>query len=186
MTHDEILTGLYDRTLVGDKPAVVELTGQGLEEGLGPEQMLFDAIARVKKGLVTTVFDTTDRVQHMFYRYLDPTHPANRGKETTRHADAIGRVYERMDAILGKVLAAADDPKTAAAVASLGVSGYPSPTIATVSHSFTVTARDAYGNVATSFLDKVHFTSTDTRPIRCRTGSAGVGLPSRRTCPSLA
>ena len=44
MTHDEILTGLYDRTLVGDKPAVVELTEQGLEDGLGPEQMLFDAL----------------------------------------------------------------------------------------------------------------------------------------------
>ena len=44
MTHDEILTGLYDRTLVGDKPAVVELTDQGLEEGLGPEQMLFEAL----------------------------------------------------------------------------------------------------------------------------------------------
>ena len=35
-------------------------------------------------GLVTTVFDTTDRVQHMFYRYLDPTHPANAGKDTER------------------------------------------------------------------------------------------------------
>ena len=44
MTHDEILTQLYDRTLVGDKPAVVELTEQGLEAGLGPEQMLFDAL----------------------------------------------------------------------------------------------------------------------------------------------
>jgi methylmalonyl-CoA mutase cobalamin-binding domain/chain len=44
MTHDEILTQLYDRTLVGDKPAVVELTEQGLEEGLAPEQMLFDAL----------------------------------------------------------------------------------------------------------------------------------------------
>ena len=44
MTHDEILTGLYDRTLVGDKPAVVELTEQGLEDGLTPEQMLFDAL----------------------------------------------------------------------------------------------------------------------------------------------
>ena len=44
MTHDEILTGLYDRTLVGDKPAVVELTEQGLEDGLEPEQMLFEAL----------------------------------------------------------------------------------------------------------------------------------------------
>ena len=28
MTHEEILTQLYDQTLVGDKPAVVELTDQ--------------------------------------------------------------------------------------------------------------------------------------------------------------
>jgi predicted AlkP superfamily phosphohydrolase/phosphomutase len=82
------------------------------------EKMLFDAIARVKKGLVTTVFDTTDRVQHMFYRYLDPTHPANRDKETTRHADAIGQVYARMDAILGRVLAETDDPDTVLLVIS--------------------------------------------------------------------
>ena len=46
------------------------------------ERMFFDALAQTKKGLVTTVFDTTDRVQHMFYRYLDPTHPANAGKDT--------------------------------------------------------------------------------------------------------
>jgi predicted AlkP superfamily phosphohydrolase/phosphomutase len=82
------------------------------------ERMFFDAVARVKKGLVTTVFDTTDRVQHMFYRYLDPSHPANRGKDTTRHADAIGRVYDRMDAILGRLLAEADDPDTVIMVIS--------------------------------------------------------------------
>ena len=41
---DDILTGLYDRTLVGDKPAVVELTQQGLDAGLQPETMLFEAL----------------------------------------------------------------------------------------------------------------------------------------------
>ena len=44
MDHEEILTQLYDRTLVGDRPAVVELVEQGLADGLGPEQMLFDAL----------------------------------------------------------------------------------------------------------------------------------------------
>jgi methylmalonyl-CoA mutase cobalamin-binding domain/chain len=44
MTHEEILTQMYDRTLVGDKPAVVGLTEQGLEEGLAPETMLFDSL----------------------------------------------------------------------------------------------------------------------------------------------
>ncbi len=32
MTEEEILQGLYDNTLVGNKPAVVELTEQGLAD----------------------------------------------------------------------------------------------------------------------------------------------------------
>ena len=44
MTNDEILKGLYDETMVGNKPAVVELTQQGLDSGLTPEQLLFEAL----------------------------------------------------------------------------------------------------------------------------------------------
>jgi len=76
------------------------------------ERMFLDAIAQSKKGLITTVFDTTDRVQHMFYRYLDPSHPANAGKDTEVWKDAIGRVYERTDQLLGKVWHLVDDPDT--------------------------------------------------------------------------
>ncbi len=68
------------------------------------EKMLFDALEHTREGLVTTVFDTTDRVQHMFYRYLYPTHPANAGKESTAYADAIQRVYSHMDKVIGRVL----------------------------------------------------------------------------------
>ncbi len=50
---------------------------------------------------------------------------------------------------------------TPAAASVLGVAGYPSPTTAGVSHSFTVTALDAYGNTATSYTGTVHFTSSD-------------------------
>ncbi len=83
------------------------------------ERMFFDAVEHTKRGLVTTVFDTTDRVQHMFYRYLDPTHPANRDKEATAYADAIARVYERMDGMLGKLKTlVADDPETVLVVMS--------------------------------------------------------------------
>jgi hypothetical protein len=48
-----------------------------------------------------------------------------------------------------------------AAAATLTVTGFPSPTTAGVSHSFTVTALDAYGNVATGYTGTVHFTSSD-------------------------
>ncbi len=44
MTPDEILAGLYEQTLVGNGPAVLELTEAGLEAGLTPERMLFEAL----------------------------------------------------------------------------------------------------------------------------------------------
>jgi 5-methyltetrahydrofolate--homocysteine methyltransferase len=44
MNHDEILQGLYDQTLVGNAPAVLDLTNEGLNTGLTPERMLFEAL----------------------------------------------------------------------------------------------------------------------------------------------
>ncbi len=44
MTHDEILQEMYDATLVGNAPRVKELTELGLEEGIGPESLLYDSL----------------------------------------------------------------------------------------------------------------------------------------------
>src|SRR5205823_4928746 len=44
MNTDDILRGLYDETLVGNGPRVLELTHEGLDAGLSPESMLFDAL----------------------------------------------------------------------------------------------------------------------------------------------
>ena len=44
MTHEELLKTLYDETLVGNAPRVLELTQQGLDDGIGPESLLFDAL----------------------------------------------------------------------------------------------------------------------------------------------
>ena len=44
MTHDEILKLLYDETLVGNAPAVKQAVQDGLEDGMEPERMLFDAL----------------------------------------------------------------------------------------------------------------------------------------------
>jgi predicted AlkP superfamily phosphohydrolase/phosphomutase len=62
---------------------------------------------------VTVVFDTSDRISHMFYRYLDPTHPANAGKDTEVHKDVIPKMYGRMDELVGELRAKlGDDPNT--------------------------------------------------------------------------
>jgi methylmalonyl-CoA mutase cobalamin-binding domain/chain len=44
MTHEEILQQLYDDTLVGKAPEVREGVERGLEDGLEPERMLYDAL----------------------------------------------------------------------------------------------------------------------------------------------
>jgi 5-methyltetrahydrofolate--homocysteine methyltransferase len=44
MSQEEILKGLYDNTLVGNAPEVKDLTNQGLEEGVEPEIMLYEAL----------------------------------------------------------------------------------------------------------------------------------------------
>jgi methylmalonyl-CoA mutase cobalamin-binding domain/chain len=44
MTPDELLTELYDKTLTGNRPAVLELTRTGLDQGLGPETLLYEAL----------------------------------------------------------------------------------------------------------------------------------------------
>jgi len=44
MTPEEILRGLYDETLVGNAPAVLDLTHQALDMGMEPQSLLFDAL----------------------------------------------------------------------------------------------------------------------------------------------
>jgi corrinoid protein of di/trimethylamine methyltransferase len=44
MTTDEILQGLFDNTLIGNAPAVKDLTNEGLGMGMNPETLLYDAL----------------------------------------------------------------------------------------------------------------------------------------------
>ena len=67
-------------------------------------EMFFAGLARLRKGSLVCVFDGTDRIQHMFWRYLEKGHPAARGKEGAPHANAIEELYKRNDALLGEVM----------------------------------------------------------------------------------
>jgi methylmalonyl-CoA mutase cobalamin-binding domain/chain len=44
VTPEELLRQLYDYTLVGNSPEVLDLTRAGLELGLGPERLLYEAL----------------------------------------------------------------------------------------------------------------------------------------------
>jgi predicted AlkP superfamily phosphohydrolase/phosphomutase len=72
------------------------------------EKMLLDALERVRRGAIVCVFDAPDRIQHMFWRFIDAGHPALGGRENT-HPDAIRAMYARMDETVGKVLERIDE-----------------------------------------------------------------------------
>jgi predicted AlkP superfamily phosphohydrolase/phosphomutase len=67
------------------------------------QDMFFSALSRLRKGTLVCVFDATDRIQHMFWRYLDAAHPA-RTAEPSQHQDAIEELYRHNDAMVGRVM----------------------------------------------------------------------------------
>jgi predicted AlkP superfamily phosphohydrolase/phosphomutase len=68
------------------------------------ERQFFHALDRQPDGVVSVVFDATDRIQHMFFRYLDPDHPANEGKDTEKHRHVIDDLYCRADQLVGETV----------------------------------------------------------------------------------
>jgi len=70
------------------------------------KQQLWDVLAKTKKGFVTVVFDTSDRISHMFYRFTDPKHPALASQSEEKRAkyrDVIEDTYSKMDELVGEV-----------------------------------------------------------------------------------
>jgi predicted AlkP superfamily phosphohydrolase/phosphomutase len=68
------------------------------------EKMFFLSLDRLRTGTLTCVFDATDRIQHMFWRYIEPGHPAARGRDGGEHKGAIEAVYRHNDELVGRVL----------------------------------------------------------------------------------
>ncbi|MFQ5490149.1 MAG: alkaline phosphatase family protein [Phycisphaerae bacterium] len=91
---------------------------QCIEADTEREGMFFDALEKTKRGLVCCVFDGTDRIQHMFWRYIDPDHPARNGQGDRQTREAIKDLYLRMDQLVGKTMAKCRDDNTVLMVIS--------------------------------------------------------------------
>lgn len=69
------------------------------------ERIFFDTIKKYKKGLLVQVFEATDRIQHMFWQFLDqPDLKVNGVPAPDRVKNAIAAVYKAMDDFLGELL----------------------------------------------------------------------------------
>ncbi|MBN2369883.1 MAG: alkaline phosphatase family protein [Vicinamibacteria bacterium] len=72
------------------------------------QAMFRAALERMRAGTLTCVFDATDRIQHMFWRYLEDGHPAGTNRENAAHADAIEALYRHNDAFVGELIGGLD------------------------------------------------------------------------------
>lgn len=73
------------------------------------EEMFWDAFRHLREGLLVCVFDMTDRLQHMFWRYLDPTHPGHPAGHGLLGEDVLEAAYRRADRLVGNVLEQTDN-----------------------------------------------------------------------------
>jgi predicted AlkP superfamily phosphohydrolase/phosphomutase len=72
--------------------------------------MMHHGLSSLDDGLFYVLFDTPDRIQHLFWRYNEPDHPANRGEAPDpAFTPVIDDAYRRCDAIVGEALQYADD-----------------------------------------------------------------------------
>jgi predicted AlkP superfamily phosphohydrolase/phosphomutase len=99
----------YTQGIPEDTKALSELVlddGEFLEQTnivIKEEQKMFDyELKRFHSGILFFYFGRVDQLGHMFWRTMDPDHPAHDPK--TRHAMVIENSYRRMDAILKTAL----------------------------------------------------------------------------------
>ena len=72
------------------------------------ERMFFDALSRTRRGLLVCVFDASDRIQHMFYPGEENGSSTQNQEEPEQRAAVIEEMYERMDKLLGRIMAEVD------------------------------------------------------------------------------
>jgi predicted AlkP superfamily phosphohydrolase/phosphomutase len=103
-----------------------------ISEGFADEQMfwddmnftvaqnrkMFDAFLAGDEDLMVQCFEFPDRVGHVFWRVMDPAHPAYDAALHAKWGDALLRSYQLMDAIVGDAMASAEKRRASLIVLS--------------------------------------------------------------------
>ncbi|MDH5661927.1 MAG: alkaline phosphatase family protein [Elusimicrobiota bacterium] len=68
------------------------------------EEIMMNMLEKKNFDLFIFIFQASDRAQHMFWRLIDETHPAYDREKAEKYGDAILKVYQKMDEIVGEVM----------------------------------------------------------------------------------
>ncbi len=100
---------------IKDEGVPVDVFLEDIEFTMGwRKKLAYTCLERDDWDVLFAVFSTTDRVQHMMYRYSDPQHPKYDAEEAEREVNFFGKptklkdvipaIYEQMDKIVGDVM----------------------------------------------------------------------------------
>jgi predicted AlkP superfamily phosphohydrolase/phosphomutase len=73
------------------------------------ERMMVHELERFSEGFFFVLFDTPDRLQHMFWRFVDKQHPLFDPDRASEFGPRVAQFYQRCDRTLGRVLERVDE-----------------------------------------------------------------------------
>jgi len=76
------------------------------------EQMLRYCLGKFTEGVFSFVIDTTDRIQHIFWRFEDTNHPLYDKAGAQKYGGIIRDYYKRADRIIGEIMRGHVDENT--------------------------------------------------------------------------
>ena len=82
------------------------------------DRKMFDGFLQGDRDLLVQQFEFPDRVGHVFWRLMDPKHPAYNAALVPQWGDALLRAYQLMDSIVGDAMRAAEKNNAALIVLS--------------------------------------------------------------------
>ena len=102
-----------------DEKAFLDLTDEIVEEN---ERILSEGMREFKRGVFFFYFETLDMIQHMFWRYIDKTHPLFENDPV--YQNTIFSYYEKIDSIIGKIIAKLDNNTTLIVLSDHGFNSF--------------------------------------------------------------
>jgi predicted AlkP superfamily phosphohydrolase/phosphomutase len=107
-----------DTWAISEGFATEKIFWDDMEWTVTQSRKMFNALLAKDDDLIVQCFEFPDRVGHVFWRIVDPKHPAYDAKLAAQWGDAILRSYQLMDEIVGDAMAAAEKKNALLLVAS--------------------------------------------------------------------
>ena len=97
-----------DTWAISEGFATEKIFWDDMEWSVGQGRKIFEEVLQREDELIVQQFEFPDRVAHVLWRLIDPTHPAYDAKLAAEWGDGLLKSYQLMDEIAGEAIRAAE------------------------------------------------------------------------------